>query len=201
LAVSPDGLRLAHYGPASGGQQSLYVRTLATVRFAKYRGSAAATLRVASLFWAPDGQQLVYGTATTTVMADVTTGATRPLCDCRFVGGSWGRDRTTVLGSLQGAPGGIRRVTARDPTPVVVTNADPAKREEEQWPVFLADGRRFLFTRMVTWAAPYIRGDTRRRDPDACHRWIVTPLRAGDGGSECIPVRDGLGGPRRTAVR
>ena len=45
FAVSPDGLRLAHYGPASGGQQSLYVRTLATGDVREIPGSAAATLR------------------------------------------------------------------------------------------------------------------------------------------------------------
>jgi len=107
-------------------------------------------------------------------------------------------DRSAIVDSSAGAgattarscsarfkahPGGIRRLTANDPTPVVVTNADPAKREEDQWPVFLPDGRRFLFTRMVAGAAPAtyvgtLDGGTPTRVTDGSRRLFVPATEA-----------------------
>ncbi len=57
--VSPDGLMLAHYGAGSDGQQTLFVRTLATGEVREIPGSSTFTPQANSLFWSPDSRQLV----------------------------------------------------------------------------------------------------------------------------------------------
>ncbi|HEY5618823.1 MAG TPA: protein kinase [Vicinamibacterales bacterium] len=178
FAVSPDGLMLAHYGADSDGQQTLLVRTLATGDIREVPGSATATPQGTSLFWSPDSRQLVRGTSSGAYVFDVSTGTTRPLCDCRFVGGSWNQDGTVLLGSLAGAREGIRRLSAGDRTPVAVTSVDASRREEDSWPVFLPDGRRFLFTRSTpgVGVATYVGtldGDPPKRIADGSRRIFV----------------------------
>ena len=183
FAVSPDGRFLAHFGPAAGGQQAVFVRTLATGEVREIPGSTTATIRASSLFWSSDGRQLVHGATNSTSVIDVMTGITRPLCDCRFSGGSWNADDVILLGSAPVTPGGIRRLAANDRTQVVVTQPDASKLEQDQWPVFLPDGRRFLFTRLgadgavATWLGT-LDGGTSRRVADGSQR-IFVPASAG----------------------
>ncbi|NOT25543.1 MAG: protein kinase [Acidobacteria bacterium] len=177
FAVSPDGLLLAYYGPVAGGQQALFVRTLATGDVREVPGSTSATIRASSLFWSPDGRELVQGTASSTNVIDVTTGVARPLCDCRFSGGSWNGD-VILLGSLPVTPGGIRRLSATERTTVEITQPDVSSLEQDQWPVFLPDGRQFLFTRtgsggeVATWLGT-LDGGTPRRVADGSQRVFV----------------------------
>jgi Tol biopolymer transport system component len=143
---------LAHYGAGGDGQQTLFLRTLASGEVRPVQGSSAFTAPAESLFWSPDSRQLVRGTNTEALIVDAATGASRPLCDCRFVGGSWNHDGVILIGSFANARGAIRRVSISDRTPVAVTTVDAAKGEQDSWPLFLPDGRQFLFTRMTPGA-------------------------------------------------
>ena len=147
FAVSPDGLMLAYYGAGSDGPQTLFVRTLATGEVRQVKASATATPLGNSLFWSPDSRQLVRGTATGGHVFDVSAGTVRPLCDCRYVGGSWNQEGAMLIGSSGNAPQGIRRLSQGDRSPVAVTTVDASRGEQDAWPAFLPDGRRFLFTR------------------------------------------------------
>jgi len=189
FAVSPDGLMLAYYGAGSDGLQTLLVRTLATGEVRTVQGSATPTPQGNSLFWSPDSRQLVRGTATGAHVFDVSTGTARPLCDCRYVGGSWNRDGVILLGGFGnepgGIPGGIRRLSVGDRTPVAITKVDASRGGQDTWPVFLRDGRRFLFTRSTPGVgdATYVGtldGDAPKRIAEGSRR-IFVPGAGGQG--------------------
>jgi eukaryotic-like serine/threonine-protein kinase len=147
FAVSPDGLKLAYYGAGADGPQTLLVRTLATGEVRELSSSTAVPLPD-SLFWSPDSRQLVRGTASGAQVFDVATGSTRPLCECRWIGGSWSREGTILLGGL-GPGSGIMRLSPGESAPVQITSGDAKKDERDGYPVALPDGKRFLFTRVV----------------------------------------------------
>ena len=181
FAVSPDGLRLAYYGPGTDGPQTLLVRTLATGEIRVVQGSASGALKDNSLFWSPDGRQLVRGTAAGTNVFDLSAGTTRPLCECRYVGGSWNHDGVILLGAL--GNGGIQRLSAGDRTPVAITKIDASRGGQDTWPVFLPDGHRFLFTRSTpgVGVATYIGtldGDAPKKIVDGSRR-IFVPAASG----------------------
>jgi Tol biopolymer transport system component len=183
FAVSPNGLMLAHYGAGQGGQQALFVRTLATGEVREVPGSATATPQATSHFWSSGSRQFVFGTVSGAYVFDVSSGITRPLCDCRFIGGSGNREGTILLGSLVGAREGIRRLSAGDRNLAVITTPDGSLGEEDSWPVFLPDGLRFLFTRSSPGAgfATYVGsldGDAPVRIADGSKR-IVVPATGG----------------------
>jgi Tol biopolymer transport system component len=147
FAVSPDGTLLAHYGASSDGRHTLFVRTLATGELREVPDSTTFSPQVHSVFWSPDSRQLVRGTASGAHVFDLSTGATRALCECRFAGGSWNRDGIILLGAASFAQEGIWRLSATDRTPVSITTIDQSRGEQDAWPVFLPDGRHFFFTR------------------------------------------------------
>jgi eukaryotic-like serine/threonine-protein kinase len=184
FAVSPDGLMLAYYDAGSDGLPTLFVRILATGDVREVPGSATAAPRPNSLFWSPDSRQLVRGAATGGQVFDLSTGTSRPLCDCSYVGGSWNRDGTILLGGFD-SRAGISRVSANDRTPVAVTTVAASADERDTWPVFLPDGRRFLFTRTTAAAgvATYVGsldGDPPKRVVDGS-RSIFVPVAGGRG--------------------
>jgi Tol biopolymer transport system component len=142
FAVSPDGGMLAYYGAGDDGVPMLLVRTLATGEIRELEATPGPSRD--SLFWSPDSRQLVRGSATGADVFDAFTGVKRELCDCGYVGGSWNRDGTILLGA---SGVGIVRTSPDDRTGVAATEVDAQKGERDTWPVFLPDGRRFLFTR------------------------------------------------------
>ncbi len=145
--------------------------------------ATAAPLRD-SIFWSPDSKQLVRGAASGADVFDVTTGASRRLCACRYVGGSWNDAGTILLGGFGDRPG-ISRLTLADPQPVAITTADASRGEQDTWPVFLPDGRRFLFTRVTRGGetATFVGtldGQPPRRIADGSLRIIVPASGGGD---------------------
>lgn len=110
----------------------------------------------------------------------------RALCDCRYVGGTWNRDGTILLGAFGNARAGILRVSVDGRTPVEVTTVDASRGEQDTWPVFLPDGRRFLFTRAsptgeraVTFVGS-LDGDAPQRIVEGSRR-VFVPAAAGRG--------------------
>jgi Tol biopolymer transport system component len=145
FAVSPDGRFLAHYIPDSNGRATLSIRTLATGEHREVPGSVAQSPQAP--FWSPDSRQIAYLTTVASSVFDIVTGTTRELCACRFRGGSWNRDGVILLGSSPAAAQPVRRISLGNVVPVAVTTIDSSTGEQDAWPVFLPDGRRFLFIR------------------------------------------------------
>jgi len=145
FAVSPDGRFLAHYIPDSSGRATLSIRTLATGERREVPGSTA--LSPQAPFWSPDSRQVAYVTTVAASVFDVVTATTRQLCSCRFRGGSWNRDGVILLGGSPARSEPIYRVSFTATTPVAMTKVDVSAGEQDSWPIFMPDGRRFVFTR------------------------------------------------------
>jgi hypothetical protein len=147
FAVSPDGLSVVHYDAVAEGRYALFVRNFATGEVREVPGARVFNPRGHSLFWSPDSRQIVRGDFDNASVIDVLTGGVRRLCECRFTGGDWNREGVILLGSVPGSDQGILRVSVGDSTLVDITKVEGAGRGRDEWPRFLPDGRRFLFTR------------------------------------------------------
>jgi Tol biopolymer transport system component len=183
FAVSPDGRFLAHYIPDAGGRAALSIRTLATGDHREIAGSAV--LSPQTPFWSPDSRQVAYARTVVSSVFDVVTGTTRELCACRFRGGSWNRDGVILLGSSPANAQPIRRASLDGGTPVALTKVDSSIGEQDSWPVFMPDARRFVFTRSRpgSMAATYmgsLDGDEPKRIADGA-RTLFAVLPGGAG--------------------
>jgi Tol biopolymer transport system component len=152
FAVSPDGGRIAYYKADEGGGTTLVVQALATGEVREISSLTSAVPQRDSFFWSPDSRQLVVGSGSGAQMFDLASGSARALCECRYTGGAWSRDGTILLGAFGTGPGseGISRVSSTSSGRKPATTVDASRRERDTFPVFLPDGRRFLFTRSST---------------------------------------------------
>jgi serine/threonine-protein kinase len=181
FALSPDGQFLAHYGVGAGGRILLSIRTLVTGETREVPDSLAHNQMAP--FWSMDSRYVVYPTTRAVQVFDVATSTVRDLCACRFQGGSWNRSGVILLGAWRpGDP--IQRLSLEDRTLRPVTTVDPATGARDQWPVFLPDGQRFLFTRTTTSepAATYLAsldGGEPTRVTDGSRRMLWSSPEAG----------------------
>jgi eukaryotic-like serine/threonine-protein kinase len=138
-AVSPDGTRIAFAARNLDDQFLLWVRRLDSLDAFPIPGSSGAAFP----FWSPDGKSLGFfaqaklkvveasGSATPVSLADVEEAR----------GGSWGADGTILFSP--GYRDSIRRVQASGGTTTPLTEVRSG--EVHRWPVFLPDGRHFLY--------------------------------------------------------
>jgi serine/threonine protein kinase/Tol biopolymer transport system component len=143
FAVSPDGRQLA-YVATTEGQSRLWVRPLNETSARALPGTEGATYP----FWAPDGHALAFFADGKLKRVDLDGGALRVLADAPTArGGAWSSDDVIVFAPDQGffSTGSmLMRVSASGGMPIPVTKL--AKKERShRWPLFLPDGRRFLF--------------------------------------------------------
>lgn len=178
FALSPDGLKLAYYDDAEDGRYALLVRTLSTGEVTEVTGASRLFgPRPDSLAWSPDSRQLVRAIQGGVMVIEVATGASRNVCDCRVSGLSWSQDGTILIGGF-GMGEGIRRASPGEPAPVAITTPRGDRSERDRWPVFLPDGRRFVFTRnsagVDTTYLGSLDGAEPRKIGDGSPRAIVT---------------------------
>jgi eukaryotic-like serine/threonine-protein kinase len=151
FSLSPDGQFLAYYANvegAAGRSTALHIRTLASGVVRRVPGAASFNSGSTPV-WSPDSARLVYGPdpgRQRIRVLDVETLTERPFCDCALIRGTWNQDGV-ILFNHRNRGGRIQRVTLDDPTPVNVTTPDRTRGEADTAPMFLPDGRRFLFTR------------------------------------------------------
>jgi Tol biopolymer transport system component len=151
-AVSPDGRRLAFLASGSDGVLRVWVRDLASLEDRMLAGSEVGQA-APSPFWSPDSRFIAFDAGGTLKKIDITGGLAQTLCALTgpAIGGSWNREGVIIFGMIGG---GIFRVpeTGGDAQPV--TLAERAQGElAHLTPVFLGDGRRFLYLR-VSRATP-----------------------------------------------
>jgi eukaryotic-like serine/threonine-protein kinase len=138
LAVSPDGHSVVIQATGEAGQR-LWVRSLDSLQ----TQALAGTDNAAYPFWSPDSRYIAFFAQDKLVKISVNGGPTQALCDApNSRGGSWGRDNVIVF-----APGngnnGLSRVPAVGGVPVPVTKNEG--NGTHRFPLFLPDGRRFLY--------------------------------------------------------
>jgi predicted Ser/Thr protein kinase len=145
VQVSPDGHKLVFN--AVGSQSGLWVHDLNTLEWRRLAGTEDATV---SFFWSPDSRFIAYAAGNQLKKIDVAGGPPQTLCSVMGAAGagSWSADGVIVFGDR---PFGLRRVSAAGGVPAPLTTVDPAHGENlHVLPVFLPDGKHFLYLRSGT---------------------------------------------------
>jgi Tol biopolymer transport system component len=142
LALSPDGRVLVMVGySAPANDYMLWTSDLGGRRVTLLDGTQGA----AYPFWSPDGKSVGYFADGKLKKLDVSGGQPQVLCDApNGRGGTWNRDGVILF--APDALGGIWRVSSWGGAPVQVTTPDASRSEAgNRWPVFLPDGKHFIY--------------------------------------------------------
>jgi eukaryotic-like serine/threonine-protein kinase len=138
FAISPDG-RVVVIAAAINGKQQLYLRSLDALQARPMPSTDDATYP----FWSPDGRFIGFFAQGKMKKVDVAGGPAVSLCDAIAVrGGSWSRDGVIVFSQSGNSAQGIQRIGAAGGVPVDAVQTKGVFR----YPVFLPDGKRFLYT-------------------------------------------------------
>ncbi len=139
--LSPDGTKLVFAARDDSGGSSLWVRPLDSLSAQPLGGTEGAFFP----FWSPDSRWVGYFVKGKLQKIDASGGPPETLCEAPAGrGGSWSSEGMIVF-----APdvfGGLLRVSAAGGVPSPISALDASKQQTSQrWPVFLPDGRHFLY--------------------------------------------------------
>jgi DNA-binding winged helix-turn-helix (wHTH) protein/Tol biopolymer transport system component len=144
-AVSPDGRAIAFIASRGDVAEGLWVRDLRAVEPHLLPGITGA----AAPFWSPDGRWLGFFSQQKLQLVPATGGTVRTLSTAiAGIGGTWSRDNVIVFSPFP--HDGLFRIDAADGVPKRVTTVDGGRGESHRFPVFLPDGRRFLYLSVTT---------------------------------------------------
>ena len=139
VALSPDGTRLLTLVGASG-KPSIAIRDLAPGETRKLPGTEGATFP----FWAPDSQEIAFFAGGKLKRIGVNGGSVQVVGDAKQGrGGSWGPNGIILFAPDIGSP--ILEISESGGSPVPVTRLSTPS-EVHRNPMFLPDGKRFLFS-------------------------------------------------------
>ena len=144
LALSPDGKALAFFArEVPDGPPKIWIRRLDSQAARVLAGTEAA----GSAFWSSDSQRIAFAAKSRLWVVDARGGTPLPLCNISgFAGGTWNRDGEILFSDGQR----LLRVSAAGGEATVVFQLSGDNQRAVQ-PKFLADGKRFLYTR---WEGP-----------------------------------------------
>ncbi len=142
-ALSPDGTKLAFAARPPDGPPVLFVRALDSLDAKLIPETADAS----SPFWSPDSQQLGFFSGRKLKRVGLTGGSPITLAD-GYCCGTWSRDGVILFTGY--GPNvrdrGTFRIRSEGGVATRVRHLDASRSESlNQWPVFLPDGRRFLY--------------------------------------------------------
>ncbi len=140
MALSPDGRRVAFVANSSGINR-LWVQPLSGVSAQPLAGTEGAS----NPFWSPDSRFLGFFANRKLNKIEASGGPPQSLADASLGrGGSWNRDGVILF--VPNSREVVHRVSASGGSPSPVTKLDAGASEvSHRWPVFLPDGRRFLY--------------------------------------------------------
>jgi len=142
IALSPDGTKLAFVATAAGGTPQLWVRPLDSTAAQPLGGTDDAAFP----FWSPDSRSLGFFAQGKLGIIDASGGAVQTLADASQPrGGAWGADGTILY--TPDTLSAMFRIPAAGGTPSHAIGQDKAAASigSPRWPVFLPDGRHFIF--------------------------------------------------------
>jgi eukaryotic-like serine/threonine-protein kinase len=142
LALSRDGTHLAFVAEAADGSRSLWVRAMSATAATAIAGTEGASLP----FWSADMRHVGFFADRKLKVVDVAGGVIRVIADARRAsGGTWNTADVIVFAPDVNGP--LYRVSAAGGTPAMVSQvAENEAIRGHRWPVFLPDGRHFLYT-------------------------------------------------------
>ena len=142
-AVAPDGSAVAYSARAADGRSRLWLRRIQSAAAEPLEGTDGAT----SVFWSPDARSLAFFAAGKLKRVELgTRGTPITICDVpEVIGlmGTWGQGRI-LFASVQGEALWSVPASGGAATEVRKPNKDHGERRLT-WPVFLPDGRAYLY--------------------------------------------------------
>jgi eukaryotic-like serine/threonine-protein kinase len=137
--ISPDG-RVVLFSATSAGTRHLWLRPLDSRTLTMVQGTAGAS----APFWSFDSRSIGFFAAGKLKRVSAAGGPVATICDSEatlYSSGSWNQDGVILFA---GAPGPIYRVSEDGGAPQAATRLTADERDHIL-PVFLPDGRRFLY--------------------------------------------------------
>ncbi len=149
LALSRDGTHLAFVAEAADGSRRLWIRAMAATTATAIAGTEDANLP----FWSPDLRHVGFFADRKLKVLDVAGGSIRVIADARRAsGGTWNVDDVIVFAPDVNGP--LYRVPAAGGTPTAVSHVPEGDNVHgDRWPVFLPDGRHFLYVALSAAAS------------------------------------------------
>jgi serine/threonine protein kinase len=141
IALSPDGQQIAFAALDDVGHPFIWIRRLDEASSHVIPGTEGGT----GPFWSPDSRNIAFVAAGKLKRVAVAGGAPLALADAiPGVPGAWNRDDVILFSPRANAP--LHKVSASGGTATPVTHVDEQAGEAgHRLPVFLPDGRRFLY--------------------------------------------------------
>ena len=147
FAIAPDGDRLAFVAIGPDGKTTLWLRGLSSSNAQELTGTDGAIRP----FWSPDSLHIGFFADGHLKAVDLVNSAVQTICDSAGVfGGTWNQDGVIVFAPAIAGP--IYRVAASGGIPEAVTKIPAGSGESQHWPLFLPDGKHFLY--VVNWSGP-----------------------------------------------
>ena len=143
--ISPDGQKIAFSATGADGKNILYVRDLDSAEAKLLPGSENPL----EPFWSPDSRSVAFGSNGKLKRSDLSGGNAQVLCDAaRLVGGSWSKDGVIIFSPDYRNP--LVQVSAKGGEPQTINiQSENINDERHGNPVFMPDGRHFLFNRTI----------------------------------------------------
>jgi serine/threonine protein kinase len=148
MALSPDGRRVA-FVATSSGINMLWVQLLSGVSAQPLAGTDGAS----NPFWSPDSRFLGFFADRKLKKIEASGGPPQTLADASLGrGGSWNREGVILF--VPNSREVVHRVSASGGEASPVTKLDAGASElSHRWPVFLPDGRQFLYLAQTSLGA------------------------------------------------
>ncbi len=148
FALSPDGRKVAFCAMSPAAATSwngaqIFVRALDSAAVLPIAGTEGAY----SPFWSPDGSWIAFFADGKLKKVPASGGPPATICDVPRGGtGTWGRAGAIVFSEWGSSASALSQVPAAGGKPSPATRLDASRKERWQtWPLFLPDGRRFLY--------------------------------------------------------
>ena len=144
LTLSPDGKTLAFVAAAPDGSRQIWLRGFGEMTARPVPETHGASY----CFWSPDGTSLGFFADGKLKTIALRGGSPRVLADAPSGrGGSWGTDGSILFAPNISSP--IHQIPSTGGKPEPVTRYDPKTETTHRWPVFLPDGRHFVYVSRV----------------------------------------------------